>query len=93
MHWAGVLGAIFDVSAARLVANLAVLATLAAVGFYLIGKFRGGYRQSDLSVSHLLDNFRELHSRGQLSEEEYRNIKSKLADQLREELRKTEEAE
>jgi hypothetical protein len=63
------------------------------VGFFLIGKFRHGFRTSDQGSSQLLDNFRDLHSRGQLSDEEYRNIKSKLAAQLRNELRESEQAE
>ena len=69
------------------------VAILVAVGFYLIGKIRGRYRESDVGSSILLDNFRELHSGGQLSDEEYRNIKSKLAARLREEFEKSEQAE
>jgi uncharacterized membrane protein len=78
---------------ARLIFNGALLASLGVVGFYLIGKFRHGFRQSEQGSSHLLDNFRELHTRGQLSDEEYRNIKSKLAAQLRDEMRESEQAE
>lgn len=66
---------------------------LTIVGFYVIGKFRHGFRQSEQQSSQLLDNFRELHTRGQLSDEEYRNIKSKLAAKIRDEVREAEQAE
>lgn len=68
---------------------LAGLAILTAVGVYVVGKLRGTYRESDLEPSKLITNFRELHSQGQLSDEEYRNIKSKLATQMQEQLEKS----
>jgi hypothetical protein len=73
-------------------------AALVAVGFYLVGKLRGAFRQSERESGILLDNFRELHSRGELSDEEYRTIKAKLASQLRDqwkldEIRRSEGAE
>ncbi len=71
----------------------ALFATAVAVGFYLIAKVRNAFRQSQPSTSLLLDNFRDLHSSGQLSDEEYRNIKSKLAARLRDELKESEKAE
>lgn len=77
----------------RLIVNLALLATFVAVGFYLIHRIRGRFRQSDGGSSFLLDNFRDLHSGGQLSDEEYRNIKSKLAARLRDELKQSKQAE
>jgi hypothetical protein len=82
-----------DQPSARLIVNTALLAALVAVGFYLIGRIRGRYRESDVRTGILLDNFRELHSGGQLSDEEYRNIKSKLAARLRDELNQSEKAE
>jgi len=73
-------------------------AAMAAVGFYLIGKIRGAFRQSEREPGILLDNFRELHSQGELTDEEYRTIKAKLASQLRdrwnqEDVRRREGAE
>lgn len=69
---------------------VAVLAMATAVCVYLIGKFRGSYRESDLEPSNLMSNFRDLHSQGELTDEEYRNIKAKLATQLQEWVAKTE---
>ena len=77
---------------ARLVAFIAALSILVAVGFYLISRIRNRYRETDVGSGILLDNFRELHSGGQLSDEEYRNIKSKLAARLREEFKQSDQA-
>jgi hypothetical protein len=66
-------------------------AGVAAIGFYILGRIRGAFRQSERESGILLDNFRELHSRGELSDEEYRTIKSKLASQLRDQW-KTDDA-
>jgi hypothetical protein len=76
----------------QVVLNVALLAVIVAVGFYLINRIRGRFRQSQEGSSFLLDNFRDLHSGGQLSDEEYRNIKSKLAAQLRDELKQPKQA-
>lgn len=67
---------------------VAGLAMVVAVCVYLIGKFRGSFRESDLGPSNLMTNFRDLHSQGELTDEEYRNIKAKLATQLQESLEK-----
>lgn len=93
MPTAGGLNDLLENDTARLILNGALLAILGVVGFYLVGRFRHGFRESEQGSSHLLDNFRELHTRGQLSDEEYRNIKSKLAARLREEVRESEQAE
>ena len=77
----------------QIVVNVAVLAIIVGVGFYLISRIRGRFRQSDEGASFLLENFRELHPGGQLSDEEYRNIKSKLAARLRDELKQSKQAE
>lgn len=72
-----------EVAYADAVKAAAGLAVVLAVGFYLVGKFRGAYRQSDVVDTNLLSNFRELHSRGELSDEEYRTIKAQLATKIR----------
>ncbi len=68
------------------------LGIVVAVGFYLVGKFRGAYRQSDVVDTNLLSNFRELHSRGELSDEEYRTIKAQLATKIRNQFAESEKA-
>ncbi|MCE9605743.1 MAG: hypothetical protein K8U03_12685 [Planctomycetia bacterium] len=75
-------------STTTLVLWLAGLAIMTLVGVYVVGKLRGSFRGSDFEASNLITNFRELHSQGELSDEEYRNIKSKLAMQLQESIEK-----
>lgn len=72
---------------------VAGLALVTSVCVYLVGKFRGSYRESDLEPSNLMSNFRDLHSQGELTDEEYRNIKAKLATQLQDWAAKTEKVE
>jgi len=75
--------------AIRLTLWIAGVAIVTAVCVYVVGKLRGSYRESDLDPSKLITNFRELHSQGELSDEEYRNIKAKLATQMQELLEKS----
>lgn len=67
---------------AQVVVLLALLAMLCAVGFYTISRFRGGWRRPEGSGSELMTNFRQLHDQGELSDEEYRTIKSMLASKV-----------
>jgi len=66
---------------------LAVLAGLVALGAYLIGKIRTEPAQKEPTASELLSKFRESHSRGELSDAEFRTIKTTLAVHLDEELK------
>ena len=74
---------------AQVVILLAGLAVMVAVGFYLVRRFRGGAEEDQPSASDLLTNFGELHSRGELSEQEYRTIKTLLAARMQEEIKDT----
>jgi len=71
----------------ELVIWLAVLATLGAVAVYVTGKVRSEPAQKEPEASELISKFRDLHSEGELSDEEFRTIKTTLADQLQEELK------
>lgn len=62
---------------------LALVLTLTAGAFWLMRKLRGGSGQSSQDASMMLTKFRELHTRGGLSDEEFRTIKSKLAGELK----------
>ena len=70
-----------------LVLWVAVLAAMIAVAFYVIDKVRGKSVQHEPKASELMSKFRELHSRGELSDAEFRTIKTALAAQLQEELK------
>jgi uncharacterized membrane protein len=69
----------------QLVVMLAICAALGAVGIYLVAHFRNAAREQGPTSSDLMTNFRELYSRGELSDEEYRTIKTKLASRLQNE--------
>lgn len=73
----------------QLVVMLAICAALGAVGVYVVAHFRNAAREQGPSSSDLMTNFRELYSRGELSDEEYRTIKTKLASRLQKEANDT----
>ncbi len=63
-----------------------VLVILIAVAVYIITKIRPHSAQQELDAHELMAKFRELHSQGGLSDEEYRTIKSTITEQLRRQL-------
>ena len=73
--------------ATQLVLWIAATAALVAVGVYIVGRVRAGLREDAAPSSDLLTNFRELHARGELSDEEYRTIKAMLSARLQEEIK------
>jgi len=73
--------------ATQLVLLIAATAAVVAVGVYIVGRVRAGLREDDAPSSELLSNFRELHARGELSDEEYRTIKAMLSARLQEEIK------
>lgn len=74
-------------SAEELVLWVALLAVAVAVAIYVIGRIRGAPSQQEPGASELISKFRELHSKGELSDAEFRTIKTQLAVQLSEELK------
>jgi hypothetical protein len=64
----------------------AVIAVLAALGALIVARFRGREDEDQLPASEILSKFRELHTQGELSDEEFRNIKTLVKDQLQQEL-------
>ncbi len=75
----------------ELIVWAALLGIAVAVAYYVIGKVRAAPAQREPKASELLSKFRETHSRGGLSDEEFRTIKTTLTDRLREELSDNEE--
>ena len=77
----------------QLVLGVASLAILVAIGrgIYWAGKIRAKAVQKEPSASELLTKFREMHSRGVLSDEEFRTIKTTLTERLQTELRDKDE--
>jgi hypothetical protein len=69
------------------VLEIAGLAILVAVAWYVITKIRPKTVQKEHGANELLSKFRELHSQGGLSDEEFRTIKTTLAADIQDELR------
>ncbi len=65
----------------------ALLAIVMVIGIYILKRIRGESIQKEPIASELMTNLREIHARGGLSETEFRNIKTKLAARLEEELK------
>ena len=80
----------FEDPIVQLVIWLAVFSALVAVAAYIIMRLRTEAVQNEPVASELLSKFRELHVEGDLSEEEFRTIKTTLAEQLQEELKDNE---
>lgn len=94
-YWPPLMIAALDWAVIRqLVAGVAVLAILVAIGAMGIGwagKFRSKSAQQEPSAGELLTKFREMHGRGVLSDEEFRTIKTTLTERLQTELRDKDE--
>lgn len=70
-----------------LVVWITVLAVLAAITWCVIEKIRPKSVQKERKDSQLLSKFLYLHSKGELSDEEFRTIKTNLAPQSQDELK------
>jgi len=78
---------IFENPIAELVVWAAMGAIVVAVAAYILGKIRAEPTQKEPSASELMSKFRDLHSQGELSDAEFRTIKTALAARLQEELK------
>jgi uncharacterized membrane protein len=76
---------LLETDADELVLWIAGLAVLLAVGYYVVEKVRAAPAQNEPGTSELISKLRESHSRGELSDEEFRTIKTTLDARLLEE--------
>ncbi len=74
---------------AKAVLWVAVLMVMLALGHYLVRRFRDRIDDDRQTASDLLTNFREMHHEGDISETEFRTIKTVLGRKLHEELKDT----
>ena len=72
---------------ARAVILFAAIGMLIAVGTYIVARYRDTSKEDRPGSSELLTKFRELHSEGELSEQEFRTIKSTLSASMKAELK------
>ena len=68
-----------------------VLAALAALTAYFVRRGLAASRKAEPTASELLSKFREMHSRGVLSDAEFRRVKTSLSTRLQDELKDTGE--
>jgi hypothetical protein len=64
----------------------AAIAAITGLGALIVARFRGGMKEDRHPTSELLTKFRDLHDGGKISDTEFRNIKTLLSDQHRDEL-------
>lgn len=77
------LGEFLESSTAQIVIGLAVVAALCAVGYYLLTNLRRSIREEDdLTGGTLMSQFETLRDEGQISEEEYQNVRARLRDRM-----------
>jgi len=69
----------------------AAIAAMVVIGAYVVSKWRGTADDDNVGASQLLTNYREMHSKGELTDEEFRTIKAKLSIKLKEELRDSDD--
>ena len=74
----------------QLVIWIAVFSALVAIAVFVSLRIRAESVQKEPVASEMLSKFRELRGQGDLSEEEFRTIKTALAEQLQEELKDNE---
>ena len=67
----------------------AVILALTVGGIYIVKRFRGREGQEESPTSDMITNFREMYVRGDLSDEEYRTIKTVLEKKFQRESRNT----
>ena len=79
----------WQAGAEQLILTLTILAIMVAVACYVIKKIRPKplqKEQKEHKASQWLSKFREMHSKGVLSDEEFRTIETTLTTQLQDEL-------
>jgi len=81
----------FESSIVELLVWSAVLGGMVAVASYAIRKVRAASVQQELTAHELMAKFRESHSKGELSEAEFRTIKTTLAARFQQELKDDDE--
>jgi uncharacterized membrane protein len=77
-------------SPAKEVLSVAVLLIILACGYYLVRRFREYSDDDRQTANQLLTNFREMHQEGDISEAEFRTIKTVLGAKLPEEIKDTD---
>ena len=65
----------------------AAIFVMTAIGIAIVRRYRGSEADDMVQSSEMMSKFRDLHAQGGLSDEEFRTIKTKLAEELKTELK------
>jgi len=87
---AAVMASISAQATAKALLLFAVVVLLSAFILFLVARYRGDEEQGQPAASSLLTKFREMHGRGELSDEEFRTIKTQLSARLEQELNESD---
>ena len=71
---------------AQVVLWMAALMILMAICYYLLGRYRDRIDDDVQGPNEWLDNFSEMHAEGDISEGEFRKVKTVLDDRVHQEL-------
>jgi uncharacterized membrane protein len=82
---------ILTTPAAKALLSVTILLIMLAVGYYLVRRFRDRTDDGGQTASDLLTNFREMRREGDISETEFRTIKTVLGRKLQRELERADE--
>lgn len=82
----GGMSQFWDIEIWWLVLWAAILAVLVTIAVYVVGKIRPKSAQNERPANEWLAKYREMHSEGVLSDEEFRTIKTQLSQRLQDEL-------
>ena len=74
-------------AAAELMLAFAACGLLLAIGAYLIVRCKHMVLDQCSNTNEMMSTFHELHEQGELSDEEYKNIKTRLANRMQHEAR------
>jgi uncharacterized membrane protein len=72
---------------AQLLLGMGILVGLVMVGVLIVQRFRGSAVQKGTTANELISNFQEMRSRGDITDADYRKIKSVLGAELHGELK------
>jgi uncharacterized membrane protein len=72
---------------AQLALGVGMLIALVVAGALVVQRFRGSAADTALDANELFANFEEMHSRGDITDADYRKIKSVLGAKLHGELK------
>jgi uncharacterized membrane protein len=71
----------------QLITGMGVLLGLLTVAVLIVQRFRGDAAQKGSTAKELASNFQEMRSRGDITDADYRRIKSVLGESLHSELK------